>query len=1218
MSLQQHYTPKRPITPTAVLLALFFVPHIVFADWVVHEHLPRWAQRGAMRACVAPFDAHKLRPWIDSDPLACKFNLLFTGHTAWEDARTPAEEILKHYIRPLGGHLFFYTCPNSIYWDDEFERVGWRDDLAFERYRNDNFHRQPYAKECINYDRDGRPTIAYPWPSRRHRTSYFAERWVAHHSQVLDYMVKGRGGVTNKYLLPYMKPLRFPGIVDGFYFDNAGLREDWGPLAMERWKQISKKRFGEIIDPRTSQNPAVRMAWKDMQYRAFINYHNAFRRHGWTFERPRLTMLGFHVPQAYYAAEVNYPDIMFYENTYRAQPQGDNIWSIKRGLAATDGKAQACLNHERFRRERLDPKGEFKVLNWQLSREFARLSMAECMAMSANHMVQMGPLMYAHMRYGQEYILYNTFNEQLEDELYHNATPGAKLAVLWPISSEARGTADNEPLGRRLWTLGYPYEVIVERDLTSEIWRKMDMDILILPDARCLNEERINVVLDWVRKGGRCLVSQALGERDEFGLRQSSKAARELLGDLGARIRYAASIEFQMRGFETEQSGRIWLPARRQFTEKTLEGTASVVFKGEPGKYDLRFDFLDEADGECSLTVFRNQDPIRGLKLDRQTDRRSMRIIPGVSLKTGDNIRIHAKQDNEEFCRIYGLELIPSGADLEKVTWREVGKGKVAFLPQNLMEHNETKMVKILEEIGRERLERCGYQREPNEMGAIFCNMLRDKNGRGLQVHLVNASYSTTERYTPLVSSEAICRADVFLKKLPSRPVVRAQCWGIGDEWKLLVTVNGKELKAVEGSKVRGVAWINIPAPEEYLKAGETNRVTLRVEGKLNRYSSAGALYIDTTETDPKSAFAGDGTNFSSDDLSTLKGKQTGAYKIRICEAYPVAPRPPKLGVRLSKRRSVIVKLNASRINGNTRALVVSPDHPPFRLPVSRRGKQAELVVPKLDVYSVLLLSSDEAYLDAVESKARRIRYQRLPKRSSGFQKLLAVKAAGSKLTYGSLEGDTHLGDVETIDPQKVTVRNDTRYFGKELERDRDYRIEKDGKVFRLPGCRTYSEDKLFITWTDIEGGHYREPYAAYMSLDGGQLVPPGWRPANKVKLFRETEPVNVRHGKASARVEAMPRGGLSKRLMTVDAGRPHRLSVWIKVAEGEAQVRIIRGAEGEPTVVSSASQWKQVAIDFKPIAAQVDFRIEGALNQKRSVFYVDDASMVELPVFSD
>ncbi|MDP6506031.1 MAG: hypothetical protein QF886_20575, partial [Planctomycetota bacterium] len=517
--------------------------------------------------------------------------------------------------------------------------------------------------------------------------------------------------------------------------------------------------------------------------------------------------------------------------------------------------------------------GELKVLNWQLSRDFARLSMAECMAMSANHMVQMGPIMYAHMRYGQEYILYNTFNEQLEDELYHNATPGAKLAVLWPISSEARGTADNEPLGRRLWTLGYPYEVIVERDLTSETWRKMDMDILILPDARCLNEERIEVVLDWVRRGGRCLVSQALGERDEFGLRQSSKAARELLGDLGARIRYAASLEFQMQGFESEQRGRIWLPARRQFTEKTPEGTASVVFRGEPGKYDLRFDFLDEADGECSLTVSRNNDLVQQLKLDRQTDRRSMRTVPGVSLKTGDSIRIHAKQDNEEFCRIYGLELIPSGADLEKVTWREVGKGKVAFVPQNLMDFDETKFVKILKELGGNHLERCKWKQYlPSHKGAVFCNMLQDKNGRGLQIHLVNATYHTPERYAPLLSPRSICRADILLKELPAKPVVRAQCWGVGDEWKLLITVNGVELDPIDGSKVRGAAWISAPVPAEALRAENLNRVTLSVQGKLNAYSSACAVYLNTRKLDPKSAFAEDGTNFSGDDLSTLKG----------------------------------------------------------------------------------------------------------------------------------------------------------------------------------------------------------------------------------------------------------------------------------------------------------------------------------------------------------
>ncbi|MDP6361030.1 MAG: hypothetical protein QF473_38310, partial [Planctomycetota bacterium] len=703
---------------------------------------------------------------------------------------------------------------------------------------------------------------------------------------------------------------------------------------------------------------------------------------------------------------------------------------------------------------------------------------------------------------------------------------------------------------------------------------------LILPDARCLNEERIEVVLDWVRRGGRCLVSQALGERDEFGLRQSSKAARELLGDLGARIRYAASLEFQMQGFESEQRGRIWLPARRQFTEKTPEGTASVVFRGEPGKYDLRFDFLDEADGECSLTVSRNNDLVQQLKLDRQTDRRSMRTVPGVSLKTGDSIRIHAKQDNEEFCRIYGLELIPSGADLEKVTWREVGKGKVAFVPQNLMDFDETKFVKILKELGGNHLERCKWKQYlPSHKGAVFCNMLQDKNGRGLQIHLVNATYHTPERYAPLLSPRSICRADILLKELPAKPVVRAQCWGVGDEWKLLITVNGVELDPIDGSKVRGAAWISAPVPAEALRAENLNRVTLSVQGKLNAYSSACAVYLNTRKLDPKSAFAEDGTNFSGDDLSTLKGVQKGAYKVQICEQYPSPPRPPKLGARLTWREMVYVELNASRVNEGTQALVVSPDQRPHRIPLTRLGDKVELMHRQIEVYSVIVLSSDVAYLDAVESKARSIRYERFPKRTSGFQKLLEVKAAGSKLTYGSLEGDTHLRDVETIDPQKVTVRNDTRYFGKELERERDYRIEKDGKVFRLPGCRTYSDDKLFITWTDIEGGHYREPYAAYMILDGGQLVPPGWRPANKVKLFRETEPVNVRNGKASVRVETRPGGGLSKRSMTVDVGRPHRLSVWIKVAEGEAQVRIIRGVEGEPTVVSSASQWKQVAI---------------------------------------
>jgi len=428
-----------------------------------------------MRSCVCPFDYGYLHSWIDTDPLACEFNVLFTSVVAWEDARTPTGDLLDIYIRPRNAHLFFYTCPNSIYWDDEFERVEWRDDLVFERYRLSSFLRYPYAKDCINHDSDGRPTVAYPWPSRRHRTSYFATRWVEHHKQTMDYMVKGKGAVRNEHLLKYVRELKWPGIVGGFYFDNAGRREDWGPLAMKRWEALSRRLFGKVIDPKTSQDLRVRSAWEEMQFRSYLEFHDAFRKHGWTYAPPRLTLLGSHGIYGYYAAETDFPDIEFYENTYRVQPQGDNIWAIKCGLARTHGKAQACLNHERFRPPKLSGKRAHDVLYWTLTREFARLSLAECMAMNGNHMVQIGPLVYPHLRYAEEYVLYNRFNRRLEDEIYASAQPGAKVAVLYPIASEARGTADNEPLGRRLWELGFPFEVVVEHDLTPETWPAMPM-----------------------------------------------------------------------------------------------------------------------------------------------------------------------------------------------------------------------------------------------------------------------------------------------------------------------------------------------------------------------------------------------------------------------------------------------------------------------------------------------------------------------------------------------------------------------------------------------------------------------------------------------------------------------------------------------------------------------------------------------------------------------
>jgi hypothetical protein len=673
----------RCVKPVAALFVVL-APGSLGAHWIEHSHLPVWAQRGVMRSCVCPFDALRLREWIDTDPLACHFNVLFTEQTAWEDARTPSGELVKHYLKPRGGHLFFYTCPNSIWYDEEFERACWRDDLVFSRYRLSTCVRYPYAKGCVNHDSDGRPTIAYPWPSRRHRTSYFSTRWVQHHKQIMDYMVKGRDAVTNPTMKRYMQPVKWPGIVDGFYFDNAGQRDDWGPLAMARWKEISTRHFGKVVDPKTAKDPRVRLLWKDMQHRAYIEFHNAFRKHGWTYDRPRLTLLGSHGPYGYHGHKVGFPDIEFYESTYHVQPQGDNIWDLKCGLARTHGKAQSSLNHERFRPTRLTGDNSFAVLHWTLSREFARLSLAECLAMDANHMVQLGPLVYANRRYAEEYRLYHEFNRQLEPEIYRNATPGAKLAVLWPIASEARGTPDNGPLGKRLWTLGFPYEVVVEHDLTADVWPKMGMETLILPDARCLDEQRVAVILDWVNNGGQCLVSRSLAERTEMGFAQQSASARVLLGKIRGPIRYSPMFDFILDGFELEKGGRVWLPARQHFSEKTPEGTVAVEFTGAPGKYDVRLTYLDEADGISTLTVYRNKDRLTQFKLDKLGDRRHTKVLTGVELAPGDRIRIHALQHSEEFCRIFDLSLAPTGADPGAITYRNVGRGRVAFAPKDL------------------------------------------------------------------------------------------------------------------------------------------------------------------------------------------------------------------------------------------------------------------------------------------------------------------------------------------------------------------------------------------------------------------------------------------------------------------------------------------------------------------------------------------------------
>ncbi|MBT7845164.1 MAG: hypothetical protein HN742_25020 [Lentisphaerae bacterium] len=1189
------------------------------AHWETHDHLPRYARRGVLRACVAPFNGPQLDTWLDVDPLGSHFNLIFTAQPAWEHPIIQTDAVVSRYLQPRGGNLFFYTCPNSIYFNDEFERVDYREDVRFERHRWDTLNRFPYAKDQITWGRDGKPIKAYVWPSTRHRTSYFSERWLEHHFQVMSYMVEGKAAVTNKQLVKWLHDLDHPGIHGGYYYDNAGVRHDWGPLAMKKWKEVSRREFGKVIDPRSASDLRVRMFWDDMQHRAYIEYCDALRKHAWSSDRPRLSIQGSRGAPAYYAGEYDFPDIEFYENSGKMLPQTDSIWDLKCGLARTHGKAQALLTHDHFPRPRLDRSGGFRVLNWTLTEEYARLMLAESLALNAAHMVQIGAMTYDTMRYGPQVTQYNTFNRELEELVYREARLAARLAVMSPIASEAHGSASNAPLGERLWRQGWAYDVVIEHDVTPAIWPEMKADVLVLPDVRCLNEPRLQVLLDWVRAGGKALISQALATRDELGIPRTSVLASQLLGSVPTRVSFSAAYDCQLTGFVVEKEGRVWLPMNFHEKTKTLEGTVTADFSGADGQYDVRIVHLDESDGVSNMTVLQNGSVLTTFTLDKDTDRRHVKQLPGIAIRTGDRFEVRARmdKDGEEFCRIYDLEFVPVGADLNSVTYRDVGKGLVAYAPQSLMLYTDGEFEAILTRLSGGHGNRVTYSPGAGDLGSVFMNIMTDHAGRATQAHIVNATYQTPERYATITSTGQVIRAQVALVDVPANPVLRVLAFGVGKDWQLAATVNGTALTPVDAAAIRNTAWVEFPVERALLKPNAPNEITVRGAGAVDAYGAHVAVYLDATQTVPDSDYSTDGgKTFSGDDLSALNGIQTGAYMVTIGEASRVKMRP-EMRTRLVRRSDVQLQLSVASAPEGAQGLMISPDLPPRRLTIEREVEHARISVPELDVYCVVLVSTDAAYLEAVEEKARGLRFNPSPARTPEFNSLLAEGILGERLPAGDLEGDFRLRGVEQIDPASVSARNGDRYFAKDLVPGKDFVVFPDGRLEALPGTFRYLK-RIFLTWSESPGDHYRAPHRPYMRLGDTILLPPGWsfmgRAPETTTVGRADQPGEFREGAAGVRITAKTGAGLSSGTEWLDIGRPYVASVWIKVAAGQALVTITNGTDQTMKQTCKAGDWKRVELRFVAQHSRAAFRITAANPEGDSTFFVDGASVREAP----
>ena len=90
-------------------------------------------------------------------------------------------------------------------------------------------------------------------------------------------------------------------------------------------------------------------------------------------------------------------------------------------------------------------------------------------------------------------------------------------------------------------------------------------------------------------------------------------------------------------------------------------GTATGIFNYDAGTYDIVVSYVDEKQGQSSLSLSVAGKQKASWKLDEDVDCWRRKKIPGVRLKRGDEIRIAGVADGKEQARVDFIEFVPAG-----------------------------------------------------------------------------------------------------------------------------------------------------------------------------------------------------------------------------------------------------------------------------------------------------------------------------------------------------------------------------------------------------------------------------------------------------------------------------------------------------------------------------------------------------------------------------
>ncbi len=917
---------------SAFLLALL-LPTLALAHWRDHPELPDWAQRGKLRWCL--HYARADRKLVD---LFLQANQTLV-HGGYFDSPETAEYARQHGLRYMP-----YVC----------SRTTTVSEIA----------KNPQLKDALVLKADGTEILAYNNPARRYG-SLFAPAWP-------------------EFVRERTRKLWDHADVAAIFYDNAfWAADDHHPATVAAWRQWATARG---IDPGADlpsvSNHPLSAAARLFTAESLTDYHRMLQQFDRTHQPPLLNCPNLGSAAGGMAAiEAGAVDLVFYE-TATHPPFENNFYRYKVGLAASHGRPTGILAYlperigsERGRRTWEEGMHAFFFPSSPIAEEFA-LAAAEAAATDGSYIPcynlfpslpitdmsdPFNQRIYAELKRSYGFLTAN-------EALYAASEPAAEVAIFHSTLAQMHSyrLQNGQALSEALLAAGIAHEVVVASDLRESTLGSVRT--LLVPNAVYLDEPTAAGLVRFVEGGGRAIITGQYGTTDPAGRAFQSPAVQTVQ----ERLRLVAGPiqQWTLHGMEPEGPTAIRVTA--------AGGSAALRFAGVPGEYVAYLTLTDESDGTSTFRFVAAGTTVSTGRLDAEDDKPHLFKTPAFTVAPGDVLELRVDADAGERGRVQSVLLVGAQAQHGAA----LGTGTVSYRPQGL----ETLAPGELVDLVRPRARLL-------TPGKVSVNRMQTPDGTLQQVHLVNYDFRYEVAHPGRYASDdgtAEARTyfgrptTVLRKRVPVAdprqvvdPVLQIRGNATAETTaELVVTINGKPAGKVPPSQMTRTSSIEMPLDPALLQTD--NLIELRVAGEVNGLDKWIQVSIDTDTHAGNSEFSTDGgKTFSPADLSPDLRAQTGEYMIRLVDQDPGGERKSdsNLLVNGGMERVVIphseTKLTVAPATDLQvqmpwpvqTGLLVSPERPPEWVSGKTAGEQTIYAVPRVDIYSVLLLGASRQAL---------------------------------------------------------------------------------------------------------------------------------------------------------------------------------------------------------------------------------------------------------------